>query len=134
MVEGLRRWHSAVERLVDEPWRGRIKAFLSDHHSASHLIRHDGKVIISGLVAMATEAALELEPFEFNPGRGYVVPTKGLPKVRVTVPDLSRRSLTPHVGDHITCVGTQVVDGQWSSIAMGVDTVIVFRPKLTPNL
>ena len=133
MVEGLRRWHSAVERMVDEPWRGRIKAFLNDHHTASHLIRHDGKVIISGLVAMATEAALELEPFEFNPGRGYVVPTNGLPKVRVTVPNLNRRSLTPAVGDHITCVGTQVVGGQWSSLALGVDTVIVFRPKLVDS-
>ncbi|CAK9051672.1 unnamed protein product [Durusdinium trenchii] len=133
MAEGVRRWHSAVERMVDEPWRGRIKAFLQDHHAAAHLLRREGKVIVSGLVALATDAALEVDPYEFNPGRGYVVPTKGLPRVRLMVPELGNRATTPAIGDHVTCIGTQLADDQWEALTLGMDTVIVFRPKFVAS-
>lgn len=133
MAEGVRRWHSAVERMVDEPWRGRIKAFLQDHHAAAHLLRREGKVIVSGLVALATDAALEVDPYEFNPGRGYVVPTKGLPRVRLMVPELGNRATTPAIGDHVTCIGTQLANDQWEALTLGMDTVIVFRPKFVAS-
>ena len=134
MVVGLERWHVAVERMIDEPWRGRIKSFFQDRRATAHLLRPGGKVIISGMVALATEAVLEVEPFEFNPGRGFVVPSPKGSKIRIAVPELGRRAVFPSVGDHITCVGSQIVDNQWETISLGADTVIVPQFKHTEPL
>lgn len=132
MEDPLDRWMRATDRLLVEPWKGRIRAFLAAHREASHLLRVDDKVLIAGNVVMINDAFIELLPCEFHPGVGFAVAKPGSKTMRLSL-DMSRRSIAPKAGDQIICYGMQVQAASWETLAFGDDAIVVFRAQWRPE-